>query len=344
MMTLMINSARSAYKTHADDPQNPVDLLRELELKSDAIVFLGDQQVDLISLNLKRPEDTDLVVDVEWSGISTGTERLLWSGKMPAFPGLAYPLVPGYESVGRVVHSELHRDWVGSYVFVPGANCYEHAAGLFGATSSRIIIPQSRAVRLDGSVQRNDVLLALAATAHHALNQSELPELIIGHGVLGRLMARLVIALGGRAPQVWETNVQRQDGDGYSVMHPESDVRRDYKFVCDVSGNVEAIDTAISHCGKGAEIVLAGFYADRVSFAFPAAFMREVSFKIAAEWDRSDMEAVLMLRRRGVLNLDGLVTHAETPAAAQRAYQTAFSDPDCLKMVLDWRSHHDHFA
>jgi bacteriochlorophyllide a dehydrogenase len=43
-----------------------------------------------------------VVVDVEWSGISTGTERLLFTGRMPPSPGMGYPLVPGYESVGRV--------------------------------------------------------------------------------------------------------------------------------------------------------------------------------------------------------------------------------------------------
>ena len=42
-------------------------------------------------------------MDIEWSGISTGTEKLLWSGRMPPFPGMGYPLVPGYESVGRIV-------------------------------------------------------------------------------------------------------------------------------------------------------------------------------------------------------------------------------------------------
>ncbi|MBM3481151.1 MAG: chlorophyll synthesis pathway protein BchC, partial [Alphaproteobacteria bacterium] len=63
----------------------------------------------------------DVVVDVEWSGISTGTERLLWSGAMPDFPGMGYPLVPGYETVGRVVGAgsgAQHR--VGERVFVPG--------------------------------------------------------------------------------------------------------------------------------------------------------------------------------------------------------------------------------
>ena len=28
-----------------------------------------------------------------YSGISTGTETLLWTGKMPSFPGMGYPLV-----------------------------------------------------------------------------------------------------------------------------------------------------------------------------------------------------------------------------------------------------------
>lgn len=344
MMTLMINSVRSAHKTHAEDSQNSADLLRKLELMSEAVVFQGNQKVELERLELKQPDPSDLVVDVEWSGVSTGTERLLWSGQMPPFPGLAYPLVPGYESVGQVVHAESDPDWIGAHVFVPGANCYQSAAGLFGATSSRIIIPESRAVRLDAPAQQQDVLLALAATGYHAICRSELPQLIIGHGVLGRLIARLVVALGGQTPTVWETNIDRHGADGYRVLHPDADEKRDYKTICDVSGNVDAIDTAISHAAKGAEIVLAGFYSDRVSFAFPAAFMREVSFKVAAEWAPSDMEAVLMLRRKGLLKLDGLVTHTDIPAQAARAYQTAFSEPNCLKMVLDWRGHHDHLA
>ena len=44
----------------------------------------------------------DLEVAVSFSGISTGTERLLWEGTMPPFPGLSYPLVPGYETVGTI--------------------------------------------------------------------------------------------------------------------------------------------------------------------------------------------------------------------------------------------------
>jgi 2-desacetyl-2-hydroxyethyl bacteriochlorophyllide A dehydrogenase len=41
---------------------------------------------------------------------------------MPTFPGMGYPLVPGYESVGRVVAAgPKARLRVGERVFVPGA-------------------------------------------------------------------------------------------------------------------------------------------------------------------------------------------------------------------------------
>ena len=57
--------------------------------------------------------------------VSTGTEKLLYTGRMPAFPGMGYPLVPGYESVGRVVEAGPHSGLrVGQGVYVPGARCY----------------------------------------------------------------------------------------------------------------------------------------------------------------------------------------------------------------------------
>ena len=57
-------------------------------------------------------------------------------------------------------------------------------------------------------------LLALAATARHAMAGTwtrRVPDLIVGHGVLGRLLARLTIAAGAPAPTVWEIDAARRD-------------------------------------------------------------------------------------------------------------------------------------
>lgn len=307
-----------------------------------AVVLEEPERLVLSHLPLPEPNDEDVVVDVEWSGISTGTERLLWSGRMPPFPGLGYPLVPGYESVGRIrVAGSKSGAKIGERVFVPGARCYGAVRGLFGGASSRVIVPASKALRFDERLAEQGVLLALAATAYHALNSPDalLPDLIVGHGVLGRLLARLTIVLGGEAPIVWEANSKRTSGaEGYPVITPNDDTKKNYKSIYDVSGDSSLLDTLIARLSPKGEIVLAGFYSDNLTFAFPPAFMREARLRIAAEWKETDLIAVRDLIENRKLSLEGLITHCEPAREASAAYRTAFTDPDCLKMILDWRN------
>lgn len=303
-----------------------------------AVVFQGPERLELRRLALNVPTADQIVVDVEWSGISTGTERLLWTGTMPPFPGLGYPLVPGYESVGRVVEAGSAAGLkVGERVFVPGANCFGDVKGLFGGAAARLVVPASRVTLVDEALGERAVLLALAATAQHALANGALPELIIGHGVLGRLLARLAVAHGG-TPVVWELNPVRAEGaTGYQVLTPAADARRDYKAIYDVSGDSALVDQLVMRLARGGEIVLAGFY-DRISFAFAPAFMKEARLRVAAEWQPADLRAVVELVRSGRLSLDGLITHRRTFDQASDAYRTAFAEPTCLKMLLDWRT------
>ena len=58
-----------------------------------AVVMQAPGQAVLSALDLTAPGPADVVVDIDWSGISAGTERLLWSGRMPDFPGMGYPVV-----------------------------------------------------------------------------------------------------------------------------------------------------------------------------------------------------------------------------------------------------------
>ena len=304
-----------------------------------AVILEGPERLALRSLELHPVQSSDVVVDVSWSGISSGTEKLLFTGRMPDFPGMGYPLVPGYESIGRIVDAGSEaRGRIGDWVFVPGANCYADARGLFGGTAQRLVVPSARALPVPEQLGSSGVLFALAATALHAINGGTAPDLIVGHGVLGRLLARLTIALGAPAPTVWETSAARREGaNGYEVMAPEADDRRDYGSIYDASGDADIFDSLVGRLSKGGEITLAGFYASRINFAFPPAFMREARLRIAAEWAADDMDAVSALIASGKLSLDGLITHSNTPDNAADAYATAFGDPACLKMVINWR-------
>ena len=309
-------------------------------MNAHAVVVEQPMTLRVRELALVDPTDNDLVVDICWSGISTGTEKLLWSGRMPTFPGMGYPLVPGYESVGRVAEAGRSTAFEkGELVFVPGAACFGEVRGLFGGAASRVVIPALRVVRVSETLGERGTLLALAATAYHAHAAGGVnPDLIVGHGVLGRMIARLTVLNGGK-PVVWETDPQRRSGAmGYEVLDQKDDTRANYRCICDVSGDPAVLDSLIARGAPNCEIVLAGFYDQPMSFSFAPAFLREARIRVAAQWKANELTAVRDLVESGKLSLDGLITHRSDPKNAEAAYRTAFSDPTCLKMILDWRN------
>jgi bacteriochlorophyllide a dehydrogenase len=303
-----------------------------------AVVLKQPQSLALSEVALIQVGPADAVVEVLWSGISTGTEKLLWSGRMPSFPGLSYPLVPGYESVGIVREAGAEAGVaVGQHVFVPGSRGFVGIAGLFGGAARHLVAAGKRLVPVDPALGADATLLALAATAHHAVAGGATPDLVVGHGILGRLIARVAMALGGPAPTVWESNATRRAGaDGYTVTDAAQDTHCAYRSIIDASGDATLLDTLVLRLAKGGEIALAGFYEAPLSFTFPPAFMREMRLRIAAEFQPADIAAVLELVRDGRLSLAGLISHRAPAHEAAAAYGTAFGDPACLKMILDW--------
>lgn len=310
-------------------------------MKTQAVILEGPHKIGVQTLCLNAPDAQDLVVEISHSGISTGTEKLFYTGQMPPFPGMGYPLVPGYEALGEVVEAGRDTSFKpGDTVFVPGANCYTDAFGLFGGAAKRLVTKSDRVTKIDRAFEAEGALLALAATARHAMagQGKAVPDLIVGHGVLGRLLARLTVAAGAPAPTVWEIDAQRSTGAvGYEVIHPDADPRKDYRSIYDASGNADLLNDLVGRIARGGEIVLAGFYTQPLSFAFPPAFMKEARFRIAAEWQPDDLIATRALVESGALSLAGLITHQQPAANAPTAYETAFNDAACLKMILNWK-------
>lgn len=315
-------------------------------MNAQAVLFEGPKNIKLTQLEVNEMVKGDVEIEVLYSGISTGTERLLWDGSMPNFPGMGYPLVPGYESVGQIKRNNSQLEFKhGDFVFVPGAYSFKNVRNLFGGSGSKLVVPAERVIAIRPADAQHATLLALAATAYHsvskggALHTAEPPDLIIGHGIMGRLLARMTVASGRPAPTVWEVNPARMGGaQGYQVIDPKEDTKQDYKAIYDVSGDASLLNELIAHLAPGGEIVLAGFYTQDLSFNFAKAFMKEPQIRVAAQWKRCDLEAVSQLLGTGRLSLDGLITHTSRPEKAQEAYEAAFCDPDCLKMILDWRN------
>mgnify|MGYP003327269971 CR=1 FL=1 len=115
------------------------------------------------------------------------------------------------------------------------------------------------------------------------------------------------------------------------------DQKKDYGSIYEASGDAMLLDSLIGRIRKGGEIVLTGFYSQNINFAFPAAFMKEVRLRVSAEFNSEDVSVTRSLIEAGNLSLRNLVTNTEPAKNVSKAYDNAFNDPKCLKMVLDWR-------
>jgi bacteriochlorophyllide a dehydrogenase len=162
---------------------------------NDLAVVLSSPK-SLAELELTPPADDDVVVDIEWSGISTGTERCC--GRAHAgLPGMGYPLVPGYESVGRVVQAGAG---AGLQVGEHGLRARRQLLRRGARPVRRRGVAPGGARRTRGAGRRRAGRAARAAGAgRHGLPRGVRrrprepivpPDLIVGHGVLGRLLAR----------------------------------------------------------------------------------------------------------------------------------------------------------
>ena len=257
-----------------------------------AVLVESPEHLVLSQLELVAPGADDVVVATEWSGISTGTERLLWSGRMPPFPGMGYPLVPGYE-IGRAHRrrpAQPRATASASASSFPVRAASRRRAACSAALPPISSCPAHKAVAIPEALGRPGVLLALAATAQHALARA-CPAGSDHRPWRARPAAR---PHRGRA---WR--LRRRSGRTTRCAPPapkatrcvaaEADSRKDYRAIYDVSGDASLLDTLIGRLAPGGEIVLAGFYDQPISFAFPPAFMREARLRIAAEWRPADL-------------------------------------------------------
>ena len=72
--------------------------------KAKAIVFERPKVVAFKEIPLTPVDDDTIVVQTTMSGISSGTDMKTWLGLQHPGNNVWYPLVPGYEAVGRIVH------------------------------------------------------------------------------------------------------------------------------------------------------------------------------------------------------------------------------------------------
>jgi len=248
------------------------------------VIFKSPYEIKLTRSPLPVPGEEEVLIKSQISGISAGTELLVYRGQFPpkmsldaAIPALtrpfSYPLAYGYSSVGKVVEigRSVNKELLGRSVFC------------FHPHESHYAVRQDQLVQLPDDIDPvNAVFLATMETAVNFLMDGR-PVIgenvvIFGQGIVGLLTALLLSRLPLGKLVALDPNSQRRANAEIAgiqlALDPEiSDAFEDgsnlLKTVADgdgadlvfeLSGNPAALNQALAIAGPGARIVIGSWY------------------------------------------------------------------------------------
>jgi threonine dehydrogenase-like Zn-dependent dehydrogenase len=213
------------------------------------------------------PKAHEVLVETKFSGISRGTETLVFRGEVPDsqidlmrcpfqvgdFPG---PVKYGYMAVGRVIGGDP--DLIGRDVF----SLHPH--------QDRFVVPSAMAIPLpDGLPAGRAVLAANMETALNVLWDSDIRAgdrvAVIGLGVVGLLVAWLARAIPGTDVMTLDTDPGKKVmaaalGLGFATS---SSVNAGFDRIIHASGHPEGLVTALSIAAFEARITEASWFGTR---------------------------------------------------------------------------------
>ncbi|MEL7434001.1 MAG: zinc-binding alcohol dehydrogenase, partial [Chloroflexota bacterium] len=249
-----------------------------------AVVIPQAGLVELQDVHLKGVGPDDVVVETAFTSISAGTERMLLAGQMP-HPMLQLPVVPGYETVGRVVQvgDNVADDLQDSWVYVGGAQCYDGVNAAWGGQSSRLITAGQRVVPLGDVNPRQGVLLALSATALHGVDVLNVEAgqrvLVIGQGPVGQIAARIAKQRGAWVAVSDLNNTRLGLSEADLVVNAEESnlaeaIGEPVDAIIEASGSMGALTSALSLLGNGGTVLLLGYY-QKLDLPYMPLFLKE---------------------------------------------------------------------
>ena len=319
-------------------------------MKAKAIVFKGVRQIELSEVSLKALSSTDVLVETYWSSISTGTEKMAYNGLIPSWPFI-FPFIPGYESVGKIIEvgDHVNQNLIGKFAYVAGSFGYEGVNAAFGGASEYIACPVESITVLDNLENPEcGIALPLGATALHIVDLAQVKNkkvLVLGQGAVGILAVELAKLMGAKLVAATDTQKNRLNYSTADLkVNAETDdvsaalAGHEFDVLIDSTGIMSAIDTGLRFLKFHGVVLLGGYY-QRINIDYSQAFQKELSFIAAKQWAKGDLERVRELIAQHKLRAERIFTHRHTiEDDISSAYLQAFNDPECLKMILVWKT------
>ncbi len=232
--------------------------------QAEALWYVGPERAEIGTESVAAPAPGEVLVSTLYTALSRGTERLVFSGRVPEsefermraphmggrFP---FPVKYGYAAVGRVESGPA--DLAGRTVFA----LHPHQSAF--TLSADAVIPVPDNVPPERAVLAANMETALNATWDAAPSPCDRIA-VVGAGVVGALVAYLCGRLPGAEVTLVDTEPSRTEiarALGVAFATPEK-APQDCDLVVHASGHAAGLSTALGLAGEEATVLEMSWY------------------------------------------------------------------------------------
>jgi len=330
-------------------------------MKTEGIIFPEADRITFGTVEMPDPAPGDLLVRTTVSLVSTGTETRVLHGRQD---DAAFPLVPGYSSLGVVEKAVGETGGIseGDLVFYGQPTALVGAHKVWGGHARRAVVAAGSVLRLDARRTAAEyAFIKVAAVALHGvrrtLSEPGDPVLVIGQGLIGQLHARIQAAMGRRVAVAdllpWRLELSLAGGVERAINAREEDVSEVVRALWPQGPQVAVEATArpegLRLCeelirprawgGDDRMPVLAvqSSFVGRIDVDARTFFMKEYLLISPRSVDRRDQAGALDMIGTGALRVDDLITLRARPQEAEAAYRELLDNPERhLTCVFEW--------
>ncbi|MFC3769769.1 zinc-binding dehydrogenase [Paenibacillus sp. GCM10012303] len=326
-------------------------------MKAYAVVFTDKGKAAYTEVQVPEPVDYDVIIDVECSWISTGTESSYFRGERirgetPYKLGdpWPFPIVAGYQKVGIVRQ-------VGKAVqgIVPGERVFaalSRVSGMFEPYGGHIhpaVTPAGQIWKLPQGASPEDYCgLVLTQVGYNCGMRPDVTPgdvaVVIGDGLVGQWAAQTLLHRGAEVfvlgrhddrlahlpPQIRGVHTRRTD----AVSALEG---RKVAVVVDSVGDMDTFYALQPSMKRDSHLVSAGFLGEKGLVDIQKLRGQEITLHTPSGWTGKRMEETIQAIADGWLQTSPLITHRYPAERAAEAWQfIQQSKSGALGIVLNW--------
>jgi 3-hydroxyethyl bacteriochlorophyllide a dehydrogenase len=329
--------------------------------KTEAVVFTEPGKAVIQEVPLPELGPENVLVEIQHSSISVGTERWCLLGKLrePGKPLMTpFPHIAGYQAAGivRAVGDKVRNVKPGDRAFTPTTRVDKSWAGsCWGGHVHHHVCHCNSVQKLPAKVSTRQACgLVLAQVGYNGATRPWLkrgePVIVIGDGQVGQYAAQVFrhrgahVILSGRHEN--RLKLAKKYSADEVVNTRKTDfvewVRKRYPqgvpVVAETASQIALVHMAINLLVYDGQLVLLGYYPEGeclVDIHWIRA--RETTVHCPNGWMAARMDQTLKLIAKGAMYSEELVTHTFSYRDAPEAYKLIEEkSSDFLGIILDW--------